>query len=170
MLFRSVVENGAAREAGIKEGDVIISVEGDRVNSSAELQEKISQFRPGDDVKIVVKRDGDRKQFTVTLRNRHGDTQIVRDNVTVLGAMFETVSPADMRELDIENGIKITELSSGKLKDAGLEEGFIITHVNKKPIYEVNDFKREIGNARGGILVEGIYPNGELAYFVFGVD
>jgi hypothetical protein len=42
--------------------------------------------------------------------------------------------------------------------------------VNKKPIYEVNDFKREIGNARGGILVEGIYPNGELAYFVFGVD
>jgi S1-C subfamily serine protease len=165
-----VTENGAAREAGIREGDVIISVEGNRVNSSAELQEKISQFRPGDDVKIVVKRNGDRKQFTVTLRNKHGDTQIVRDNVTVLGAMFESVSPADMRDLDIENGIKITKLSRGKLKDAGLNEGFIITHVNKKPIYEVNDFKREIGNARGGILVEGIYPNGELAYFVFGVD
>jgi len=137
---------------------------------SAELQEKVSQYRPGDDVKIVVKRNGDRKQFNVTLRNRHGDTQIVRDNVTVLGAMFETVSLDEMRNLDIENGIKITKLNSGKLKDAGLEEGFIITHVNKKPIFEVNDFKREIGNARGGILVEGIYPNGELAYFVFGVD
>ncbi|MFW5755169.1 MAG: Do family serine endopeptidase [Tangfeifania sp.] len=165
-----VTENGAAREAGIKEGDVIISVEGQRVNSSAELQEKVSRYRPGDDVKIVVKRNGDRKQFNVTLRNRHGDTQIVRDNVTVLGAMFETVSLDEMRNLDIENGIKITKLNSGKLKDAGLEEGFIITHVNKKPIFEVNDFKREIGNARGGILVEGIYPNGELAYFVFGVD
>ena len=165
-----VTENGAAREAGIKEGDVIISVEGVRVNSSAELQEKISQFRPGDDVKIVVKRNGDRKQFNVTLRNRHGDTQIVRDNVTVLGAMFDQVSQAEMRNLEIENGIKITKLNSGKLKDAGLDEGFIITHVNKKPIFEVNDFKREIGNARGGILVEGVYPNGELAYFVFGVD
>jgi Do/DeqQ family serine protease len=165
-----VTENGAAREAGIKEGDVIISVEGQLVNSSAELQEKISQYRPGDDVKIVVKRNGDRKQFNVTLRNRHGDTQIVRDNVTVLGAMFETISVDEMRNLDIENGIKITNLNNGKLKDAGLDEGFIITHVNKKPIYEVNDFKREIGNARGGILVEGVYPNGELAYFVFGVD
>ena len=165
-----VTANGAAREAGIKKGDVIISVEGGRVNSAAELQEKISQFRPGDDVKIVVKRDGDRKQFNVTLRNKHGDTQIVRDNITVLGASFETVSLDELKKLDIENGIKIAKLNNGKLKDAGLDEGFIITHVNKKPIYEVNDFKREIGNARGGILVEGVYPNGELAYFVFGVD
>jgi Do/DeqQ family serine protease len=165
-----VTENGAARDAGIKSGDVIISVAGERVNSSAELQEKISRYRPGDDVNIGIKRNGDRKQFTVTLRNKHGDTQIVRDNITVLGARFDEVSTREKRNLDIENGIKIIKLEDGKLKDAGLEENFIITHVNKKPIYEVNDFKREIGNARGGILVEGIYPNGELAYYVFGVD
>lgn len=170
VLVAAVTENGAAREAGMKEGDVIMSVAGDPVNSSAELQEKVSRFRPGDDVKIVVKRNGDRKQFTVTLRNKHGDTQIVRDNVTILGASFETVGNNDKRNLEIEYGIKVTKLEKGKLKDAGLNEGFIITHVNKKPIYEVNDFKREIGNARGGILVEGVYPNGELAYFVFGVD
>ncbi len=170
VIVGGVTENGAAREAGIKEGDVIISVAGQRVNSSAELQEKVSLYRPGDDVNIVVKRDGDKKQFQVTLRNKHGDTQIVRDNDTVLGARFETVGTRESRELEIENGIKIVELNNGKLKEAGLEEGFIITHVNKKPIYEVNDFKREIGNARGGILVEGVYPNGELAYFVFGVD
>jgi S1-C subfamily serine protease len=170
VFVAAVTDNGAAREAGIKEGDVIMSVAGDPVNSSAQLQEKVSQFRPGDDVKIVVKRNGDRKQFTVTLRNKHGDTQIVRDNTTVLGASFETVGNNDKRNLEIEYGIKVTKLEKGKLKDAGLNEGFIITHVNKKPIYEVNDFKREIGNARGGILVEGVYPNGELAYFVFGVD
>ncbi|MGM0620354.1 MAG: Do family serine endopeptidase [Bacteroidota bacterium] len=165
-----VTENGAARDAGIKSGDVIISVADERVNSSAELQEKISRYRPGDDVKIGIKRNGDRKQFTVTLRNKHGDTQIVRDNITVLGARFDEVSTREKGNLGIENGIKIINLESGKLKDAGLEENFIITHVNKKPIYEVNDFKRELGNARGGILVEGIYPNGELAYYVFGVD
>ncbi len=166
-----VTENGAAKDAGIKEGDVIISVAGERVNSSAELQEKISRYRPGDDVKIVVKRDGDRKPFTITLRNKYGDTQIVRkEDMTILGAQFEMVSDNEKRDLEIEHGIKITELENGKLKEAGLEEGFIITHVNKKPIYAVSDFKREIGNARGGILVEGIYPNGELAYYVFGVD
>ena len=136
----------------------------------AELQEKVSQYRPGDDVKIIVIRNGEKKQFTVTLRNRHGDTQIVRDNITVLGAEFETINKNDKKNLDIENGIKIKNLKKGKLKDAGIKEGFIITNVNKKPIYEVNDLKREIGNARGGILVEGVYSNGELAYFVFGVE
>jgi len=165
-----VTDNGAAKEAGIREKDVIISIGGEKVNSSAELQEKISQYRPGDDVKVVVLRNGEKKQFTVTLRNKHGDTQIVRDNKSVLGAEFETVTNREKQELDIDYGIKIKKLDRGKLKDAGLKEGFIITNVNKKPIYEVNDLKREIGNARGGILVEGIYPNGELAYYVFGVD
>ena len=165
-----VVENGAANEAGIKEKDVIISVDGDKVKTAAELQEKVSQYRPGDNVNIVVIRDNEKKQFTVTLRNKHGDTEIVRDNVTVLGAEFEAVSNSVKEDLGIRNGIMITNLEKGKLKDAGLKKGFIITSVNKKPIYEASDFKREVGNARGGILVEGVYPNGESAYYVFGVE
>lgn len=165
-----VTDDGAAREAGMKEGDVIISIQGEPVKSTSELLEKISQYRPGDDIKVLVIRDHKEKPFTVTLRNRHGDTQIVRDKDVVLGAQFEAVSNREKEQLEISNGIKIKTLKEGKLKDAGLKEGFIITSVNKKPINEVNDFKREIGNARGGILVEGIYPNGEQAYFVFGVD
>ena len=165
-----VVENGAANEAGIKEKDVIISVDGDKVKTAAELQEKVSQYRPGDNVNIVVIRDNEKKQFTVTLRNKHGDTEIVRDNVTVLGAEFEAVSNSVKEDLGIRNGIMITNLEKGKLKDAGLKKGFIITSVNKKAIYEASDFKREVGNARGGILVEGVYPNGESAYYVFGVE
>ena len=169
VFVTAVIENGAANEAGIREGDVILNVAGEPVNSAAELQEKVSRFRPGEDIKIVIKRKNDKKQFTVTLRNKHGDTEIVRDNDTFLGARFEPVTNEDKNYLKIESGIKITELKNGKLKDAGLSNGFIITHVNKKPVYEVNDFRRETENARGGILVEGIYPNGELAYFVFGV-
>jgi Do/DeqQ family serine protease len=165
----AVVESGAAKEAGIKEGDVILNVEGKPVNSAAELQENISRYRPGDNVQIVIKRKNDRKHFTVTLRNKHGDTQIVRSSTTFLGASFEPVTNKDKSSLNIEYGIKITELNNGKLKDAGLTKGFIITHVNKKPVYEVGDFKKETENAKGGILVEGMYPNGELAYFVFGV-
>ncbi|QIA08016.1 Do family serine endopeptidase [Draconibacterium halophilum] len=165
-----VVENGAANEAGIKEDDVIISVDGEKTKTAAELQERVSQYRPGDNVDIVVIRDNEKKQFTVTLRNKHGDTEIVRDNITVLGAEFEAVSNSVKQDLGIRNGIMITNLQKGKLKDAGLEKGFIITTVNKKPIYEVSDFKREVGNARGGILVEGVYPNGKSAYYVFGVE
>lgn len=165
-----VTDEGAAKEAGIKEKDIIINVGGDVIKTSAELQEKISQYRPGDKVKIIVIRDNEKKPFTVTLRNKHGDTEIVRDNVVVLGAELESVTNREKENLDINYGIKIKTLGKGKLKNAGLKEGFIITNVNKKPIYEVKDFKREISNARGGILVEGIYQNGEQAYFVFGVE
>jgi Do/DeqQ family serine protease len=165
-----VPENGAAKQAGMKEGDVIIQVEGEPIKNTAELQEKISQYRPGEAVKVVVIRDSEKKQFTVTLRNKNGDTEIVRDNNTTLGAEFEVVGEKEKEKLEINSGIKITKLDKGKLKTSGMKEGFIITHVNKKPIYEVKDFKREIGNARGGILVEGIYTNGEQAYFVFGVE
>jgi len=72
--------------------------------------------------------------------------------------------------LGIRYGLKITELGNGKFKDAGIKKGFIITQVNKNPISEVNDLLRIIKNARGGILVEGIYPDGEVAYYVFGID
>ncbi|MCF6332615.1 MAG: Do family serine endopeptidase [Draconibacterium sp.] len=165
-----VPDNGAANEAGIEIDDVITSVDNEIVKNSAELQERISQYRPGDDVKVVVIRGNKEKQFTVTLRNKNGDTQIVRDITTVLGAEFKPANNRDKQNLEIRNGIKITNLNKGKLKEAGLKEGFIITTVNKKPIFEVNDFKREIGNAKGGILVEGVYPNGELAYYVFGIE
>ena len=164
-----VPENGAAKQAGIKEGDVIIQIDGEPIKNTAELQEKISQYRPGDNVKVVVIRDTEKKQFTVTLRNKQGDTQIVRNDDSAFGAEFEAVSEKEKEKLEINSGIKITKLDNGKLKNSGMKEGFIITHVNKKPIYEVKDFKRETGNSRGQILVEGIYPNGEQAYFVFGM-
>lgn len=170
VFVAEVTDNGAAKEAGIKSEDVIISVAGQATKTSAELMERVSQFRPGDDIEVIVLRDNERKQFNVTLRNKHGDTQIVRGNITVLGAEFEAINEKIKKELEIEYGILISNLNKGKLKDAGLKEGFIITNVNKKPIYEVADFKREIGNARGGILVEGIYQNGEPAYYVFGVE
>ena len=170
IYIAEVTENGAAKEAGIKKGDVIINVGNKKVKNSAELQEAVSQYRPGNNVKIIIIRDNEKKQFNVTLRNKHGDTQIIRDNIIVLGAEFEQIGNREKNNLEIRSGIKITSLDKGKLKEAGLKEGFIITNVNKKPIFEVSDFKREIGNAKGGILVEGVYPNGELAYYVFGID
>lgn len=162
-----VPENGGAKMAGIKEGDVIIEVENAPIRNTAELQEKVSQYRPGDVLKVVVIRNKEKKQFNVTLRNRDGETKLVKNDTEVLGAEFAELTQSEKEKLGIESGIKIKSLEKGKLQTAGLEKGFIITSVNKKPIYEVKDFRREVANARGGILVEGMYENGEQAYFVF---
>ncbi len=162
-----VPENGGAKMAGIKEGDVIIEVENAPIRNTAELQEKVSQYRPGDVLKVVVIRNKEKKQFNVTLRNRDGETKLVINDTDVLGAEFAELTQSEKEKLGIESGIKIKSLEKGKLQTAGLEKGFIITSVNKKPIYEVKDFRREVANAKGGILVEGMYENGEQAYFVF---
>jgi Do/DeqQ family serine protease len=163
---------GAADIAGIKDNDVIISVDGVNVNSTAELQEQISKHHPGDKVTVVVKRDNKKKPFNVTLRNKHGDTNIVKSDSPddIFGAKFVAVSDRDKEELGINFGIKIAELGEGKFRDAGIKKGFIITQVNKNPVSEVDELKHIIKNSKGGILVEGIYPNGEVAYYVFGID
>lgn len=166
----NVTDDGGAKAAGIRGGDVILSIQGKKVNTNAELQETVSQFRPGDEVKITVKRDNTEKQFNVKLRNTLGETGIVQDSQIVFGAEFETVSDREKSKLNIDRGIRIKKLRSGKLKSAGVPEGFVVTDVNKKPVYDVSDLKRVITNARGGILIEGINPDGELAYFVFGAN
>ena len=172
VFIGKVQEGGAAELAGIKDNDVIISIDGIAVNSTAELHEQISKHRPGDKITVVVKRDNKKKPFNVTLRNKHGDTEIVKGDApgNIFGSKFVAVNDREKQELGIRYGVKITELGNGKFKNAGIKKGFIITQVNKSPISEVNDLLRIIKNARGGILVEGIYPDGEVAYYVFGVD
>jgi serine protease Do len=170
IYVRDVVENGAAREAGIRQGDVIVAVGNKKVNTTSELQETVSQYRPGDDVKITVKRNNSEKLFSVTLRNKLGDTAIIRTGNQVLGSEMETVTDQDKQRLRINRGLKVAKIGNGKLKEAGVTEGFIITDVNKRPVNEVNEFRRIISGARGGILIEGVYPNGETAYYVFGVN
>ena len=172
VFIGAVNPGGAAELAGIKDNDVIISVDGVAVNSTAQLQEQISRHRPGDKVKVVVKRDNKLKPFNVTLRNKNGEMGIVKGDTpgSIFGAKFVAVSDRDREELGIRSGIKITELGEGKFKEAGMKTGFIITQVNKNSISEVYELTHIIKNSRGGILVEGIYPNGEGAYYVLGIN
>jgi S1-C subfamily serine protease len=172
VFIGQVQAGGAADQAGIEDNDVIISVNDILVNSVAELQEQIGKHRPGDKVTVVVKRDNKNKTFNVTLRNKHGDTDIVKaeDSDEIFGAKFAEVTEREKEDLQIRYGVKIIELGNGKFKDAGIKKGFIVTQVNKNAVSEVDDLIQTIKKSRGGILVEGIYPNGEIAYYVFGLD
>ena len=77
ILIIGVSKDGAAKDAGIKEGDVILKITDIKVNSMAELTEQIGKYSPGDKVYVTIKRDNKRKQFDVLLRHMHGNTKIV---------------------------------------------------------------------------------------------
>ena len=167
-----VLEEGAAKSAGMKKGDVIVEVNGTKIHSSAELQEQIGKHRPGDQVSIVVVRDGSEKTFNVTLRNMKGNTSIVKESFSALGAEFGEISNKDKERLNIEDGVQVLKITSGKMKNAGVRVGFIITDVNKIAVTNVEDIKRVISQTSSNkpLLIEGVYPDGKWAYYVFDLN
>jgi serine protease Do len=133
------------------------------------LQEQIGKYRPGDKVGVTIKRSGEVKQFNVVLRNTKGDTSIVKESFSVLGAEFGQISEKDKERLKIDEGIQVINLTNGKLKDAGVKIGFIITDINKMSVSSVEDIKRVLAQSSNNkpVLVEGVYPGGEWTYYVF---
>ncbi len=153
-------ENGAAIEAGIEVGDIIISINALKVNSTAELQEKIAKFRPKEKVKIIIKREGKTKQFDIVLRNMQGNTNIIRSTDLVLGAEFEELNKDVIDRYRISGGVKIINVGDGPLKELGLKNGYIITGINDKKVNGVDDIKNNLGGGRTLYSIEGVQPNG----------
>jgi Do/DeqQ family serine protease len=166
-----VRDDGAAKAAGILAGDLILTINGIKVNSAGELQEQVSRYRPNDKVEVMVKRNGKLKQFDVVLRNLQGKTSIVTTGTfdEILGARFEAIGSEEKKRLGIKYGVKVVELKTGKLRAEGVREGFIITQINNKPVYTVSDLSNVIKATNGGIYIEGIYPNGVIQYYAFGL-
>ncbi|HUW04813.1 MAG TPA: Do family serine endopeptidase [Williamwhitmania sp.] len=171
VVIASVLDSGAAKAAGIKSGDVILSVNGTEVNSPSELQEQISTYHPKEEVDVIVSRDNKQKHFKVVLRNRDGSTGVVKpgDMNTILGAKLQTASSDLLKKLGIRNGVQIVSLSDGKFKQQGIKEGFIITQIDRNAVYEPDDVGRILSNTSGGVLIEGVYPNGIVAYYAIGM-
>ena len=166
-----VNENSAAKDAGIESGDVIVQINDVKVNSPSELQEIVGRNRPGDKIMVTVKRKGNLKQFEVKLRNLQGDTSVVKAGTyeTILGAKFTNLDNGEKTKLGIKNGVKISEIQDGKLKTAGVKPGFVVTQINNKPVNSVDELSKIINSIKGGVYLEGVYQNGEVAYYAFGL-
>ena len=164
----SVVEGGSASEAGIRKGDVILDIDGVKINDNATLSEQIGRRRPNDKVKLSVKRDGKVKQIDVTLRNKAGKTELITkedvDMVEVLGGKFADAGAKLCRELDIKGGVQVVGIKAdGILARARVKQGFVITHINDRPVYSLSDMERMTDKVRS---IDGIYPNGRAASYV----
>ncbi|MDX1628849.1 MAG: PDZ domain-containing protein, partial [Fulvivirga sp.] len=165
-----VNENSAAKESGIESGDVIVAINGVPVTNVSELQELVARNRPGDQVKVTYLRGEVTTEVNTTLRDFAGIAAVSNrtfDNV-IEGATFEKLSYEELEKLDLTNGVKISHIEAGKWKDAGLQQGFIITAIDKLSVESVEDLHNILENKQGGILVEGYYPQGERG--VFGMD
>ena len=171
-----VAERSAAREAGLKEGDVIVAIAGNPTLNTAQMQETIAKLSPGATVDVEFIRDGKRLTKSMTLRNSRGDTTVTRAaSLTDLGCAFQAVPKERLEQLEINNGVVVTGIEDGRVKDAGIRDGFIIMTVNGTRVASPEDMEKIYkavmkGNDDKVLYIKGMYPTGKTAFYAVGLE
>ena len=165
-----VTDGGAAEDAGMKKGDVITHIDGQKVAKFGELQGILAQKRPGDKVSVTYLRDKKKHTVTLMLKNQQGTTKVVKNaDIDVLGGSFRAITDQQKVQLNIGYGLEVLKVSGGKLKDAGVPKGFIIQRINDESIKSIDDLQKAVKEASTSkepvLYIQGIYPTGKKGYF-----
>ncbi len=172
------IQNSPAEDAGVKEQDVIIEVDGEKVNDSSNLKNLISSGRPNDKTKLTVIRDGREKYLTVILGLRPGEKELAETYrygeklFDILGLRVETFENRDPKNLDYVNGVKIVEVKKDSPAfDNNINRGDIITEMGKTSIKEKNEYDLELESySKGNTIMLRIVRNGNPLYVAFEIE
>ena len=172
VYIAGIVPDGGADIAGLREGDVILSIDNNRIHSLSELMGNIGQHSPGEVVSIDANRDNELQTFYVTLKNENGTTAIIKSgntfNNNLLGASLQQLSSDELRGLKISNGLKITEVNEGILRRGGITPGFIITEINGVKVNSSSSLNEALQRTKRNIIqLKGMYPNGVRISYEF---
>ena len=177
ILIGAVSDRSTAKEAGLKEGDVIISINGTPTHNTSQLMEQINRSSPGEKVKIGYVRDNKEYVATATFYNSSGNTTLsAASSLADIGCAFKTISAETKRQLNISAGVQVVGLKDGPAKDAGIRDGFIVLDVNGMRITSVADMEKAYDavtaadSADNVMFVTGIYPTGKKAYYAINLE
>ena len=145
IYIQDVEPKTTAEELGLQKGDVVTAIDGKEVTKMAELQEALSQHRPGDKVKVTYVRNKKARTETATLRNAQGGTEVMEEvDIDLFGAQLKPLSDEAKQELALRYGLEVTAIKKGKLMDAGITKGMILLQVNDKEMRTVEDFEEAV--------------------------
>lgn len=170
VYITDVVPGGAAEEAGIKPGDVIVEFEGKHTDTAAELQEQVSKKRPGDKVTVEVVRNNKHRNYNMVLRNLAGGTDIVRageDSGVIFGVRLEPLSLAEKGDYKINSGMRVTRVQDGRFEDLGIREGYVIFEVNGEEINSFEDIQDATDDGSELKSLKGLQSNGTFFSYQF---
>lgn len=169
----AVEDRSAAFEAGLKEGDVITAISGMPTGSTAEMQEVITRFSPGDKVRISFLRGGKPMEATVTLRNSSGTyAKVSSDDKLSLGAKLSAADQETLGRLELRGGVAVESVESeGRFAAAGIREGLVIISVNNMTVTTPEDVEKIVKALKSApsrdkvLFITGVYPSGKVAHF-----
>ena len=162
-----VSKGGAADKAGLKKGDVLLSIDSKQVSGPSALQEVVNSYHPGDVATIKYVRDGKEKTAKVTFFGDAAPTGTALDDGTVAfyGAKLRTADPKTLSALRIKSGVEIVSAGNGKLAASGATDGLIIRYVNDQPVSKPQDVVAQAAKAKRAVVIEGITPSGKSVFF-----
>jgi len=171
VLITRVIDEGSAKEAGLKENDVILKFDGNSVNTVSELQEQVGKHRPGDKGTVTYSRNGKENTIPIVLKNQAGNTSVVTATMEgdiVFGARLEALGSSEKSSMDVDYGVKVVEINEGKFKDIGMARGYIILSVNGKKVKTPADVKEFTNSEKTLKSISGIQPDGTILNYQFG--
>jgi serine protease Do len=163
-------QGSAAEKAGLLKNDILLKLDDKVIEFRSDFDEYIAYKSPGDKIKITYKRNNSLKETYVTLTNEEGTSSIVKRELfssTTLGADFSTIPKVEKDKMGLQNGVRIVNIRNGLVNRLGLQEGFIITAINRAPINDPNEAIRVLENIRGQVIIEGIASNGSRTVYQY---
>ena len=162
VLVESVMPDKAAFKAGLEAGDVILKVEGVEVNQVNELQAKVAEYDPGDEIEIVIWRDKKEKLFEVTLEGMDSSGEVAVEDkkqeekkLEKVGMQVRDLSANQLDKLDLDYGIRIQSVErNSKAFRAGLNQNEVIYEVDGKNVESVSDFEDYLQDMDSGDVVK----------------
>ena len=170
IIVDQVMAEGPAEVAGLRSGDIILRANERDLESKAMFDELIAYHRPGDKIKILYKRENKEMATTINLLNREGTVAIMKKGTIsseALGADFQPLPKIEKDKLGLSNGYRISNIRQGRIASMGIQEGFIITSLNRKVYDKVEDLIKALETVRGQVVIEGVFPNGGRGVFSF---
>lgn len=164
VFISSITKGGAAAECGLAAGDIILELNGLKINSAASFMEKLALFRPGDKVKVVVWRKKQTFEHEAVLKNHLNTT----DPIAIYkNGVFKDLG-IEVRDMDSleksifgKNGVLVVSIQkNSKLYATKMEPGFIIMEMDGIPVQNVIQLQNLCNQKKAGKTVwEGIYKN-----------
>ncbi len=157
VLIKAVAPNSPAAKAGIRVGDVILSIEGHDLADPAELRFRVATLAIGTTARLVLWRNGRRSTVTATLtlppETPPRQITTLADTTPLAGATIANLNPAQAEELGLDStlrGVVITDVKGETIADRlGLQSGDIVASLNRRPIENVNQLRNALSNSRG---------------------
>jgi Do/DeqQ family serine protease len=171
VYIAEVAKGSAADDAGLKTGDVLISIDGNPVSDGASVQEMITRYHPGDQAVLTIVRKGKEKELKVVFKGTVQENGTVEEDgsVAYYGAKIRETSKEKLDSYNLKSGVEVVSLGDGKMSQQGVPEGFIITYVNNQPVSNPREVIDITKKAKRTVLLEGVTPNGRVSYFGFGI-